>query len=76
MIGIATARQFILLFKRRSLLLILIVRVPQTQAIHEARRHRLIIHHRWLVVLRLALVAVLIGASTVWFVRHRYTSVS
>ena len=30
------------------------------------------IHHRWTVLFQLALVALCLGASTWWFLRHRY----
>ena len=44
----------------------------QVQTIREARRRTQITHHRWTVLLQLALVAVCLGASTWWFLRHRY----
>jgi hypothetical protein len=50
------------------------VNFVQAQTIREARRRRQIFHHGWIVVMQLALIAVCIGASTVWFVRHRYAS--
>jgi tetratricopeptide (TPR) repeat protein len=48
------------------------VQFVQAQEIHEARRRTQMIHHRWTVLLQLALVAVCLGASTWWFLRHRY----
>jgi tetratricopeptide (TPR) repeat protein len=48
------------------------VQFVKAQEIHEARRHSKMIHHRWTVLLQLALVAVCLGASTWWFLRHRY----
>jgi tetratricopeptide (TPR) repeat protein len=44
----------------------------QVQEIREARRRTQMIHHRWLVLFQLALVAACLGASTWWFLRHRY----
>jgi tetratricopeptide (TPR) repeat protein len=44
----------------------------QVQTIREARRHRQIVHHRRTVLFQLALVAVCLGTSTWWFLRHRY----
>ena len=44
----------------------------QEQTIREARRHNQIVRHRWTVLFQLALVAVCLGASTWWFLRHRY----
>jgi tetratricopeptide (TPR) repeat protein len=44
----------------------------QAQEIREARRRTEMIHHRWTVLFQLALVAVCLGASTWWFLRHRY----
>ena len=46
----------------------------QTQASREARRRHLMLRHRWVVVMQLALIAVVLGVSTVWFLRHRYTA--
>jgi hypothetical protein len=46
----------------------------QAQTIREARRHTQIIRHRWNVLLKLALVAVVLATSTVWFLRHRYAA--
>jgi hypothetical protein len=46
----------------------------QTQASSEARRRHLMLRHRWVVVVQLAIIAVVIGASTVWFLRHRYSA--
>ena len=48
------------------------VHFVQAQEIHEARRHSQIVRHRWIALLKLALVAVSLGASTWWFLRHRY----
>jgi tetratricopeptide (TPR) repeat protein len=48
------------------------VQFVQAQTIREARRHSQIVRHRWTVLLQLALVAVCLGASTWWFLRHRY----
>ena len=45
----------------------------QAQTIREARRHSQTIRHRWNVLLKLALVAVVLATSTVWFLRHRYS---
>ena len=44
----------------------------QAQEIREARRRTQMIHHRWTVLFQLALVALCLGASTWWFLRHRY----
>jgi cellulose synthase operon protein C len=44
----------------------------QAQEIHEARRRTQMIHHRWSVLMKLVLVALCLGASTWWFLRHRY----
>jgi cellulose synthase operon protein C len=44
----------------------------QAQEIRGARRRTEMIHHRWTVLFQLALVAVCLGASTWWFLRHRY----
>jgi hypothetical protein len=44
----------------------------QAQEIRDARRRTQTIHHRWTVLFQLALVAVCLGASTWWFLRHRY----
>jgi hypothetical protein len=48
------------------------IQFVQAQAIHDARRRTQMIHHRWLVLMKLALLAVCLGASTWWFLRHRY----
>jgi tetratricopeptide (TPR) repeat protein len=45
----------------------------QAQTIREARRRTQMIHHRWIVLLQLALIAACLGASTRWFLRHRYS---
>jgi cellulose synthase operon protein C len=44
----------------------------QAQEIRDARRRTQTIHHRWTVLFQLALVAVCLGASTWWFLQHRY----
>jgi cellulose synthase operon protein C len=44
----------------------------EVQTIHEARRHSQIVHHRWIALAKLALIALCLGASTWWFLRHRY----
>jgi tetratricopeptide (TPR) repeat protein len=44
----------------------------KAQEIHEARRRSQMIHHRWKVLFQLALIALCLGASTWWFLRHRY----
>ncbi len=44
----------------------------QAQTMREARRHSQIVRHRWIVLMKLALVALCLGASTRWFLRHRY----
>jgi hypothetical protein len=44
----------------------------KAQEIHEARRRAQMIHHRWTVLFQLALVALCLGTSTWWFLRHRY----
>ena len=49
-----------------------VVNFAQTQAAHEARRHSQIVRHRWTVLMKLALVTLCLGASTWWFLRHRY----
>ncbi len=48
------------------------VHFVQAQTIREARRRTQMIHHRWTVLLQLAMVAVCLGASTWWFLRHRF----
>ena len=48
------------------------IQFVQAQTIREARRRTQMIHHRWTVLLQLALVALCLGASTWWFWRHRY----
>ena len=48
------------------------VHFVQAQEIHEARRRTQMIHHRWTVLFQLALIALCLGASTWWFLRHRY----
>ncbi len=48
------------------------VQFVQAQEIHDARRRSQMIHHRWIVLMKLALVTVCLGASTWWFLRHRY----
>jgi tetratricopeptide (TPR) repeat protein len=49
-----------------------VVNFAQTQAAREARRHSQIVRHRWIALLKLALIALCLGASTWWFLRHRY----
>ena len=44
----------------------------QAQEIREARRRTQMIRHRWTVLFQLALIALCLGASTWWFLRHRY----
>jgi cellulose synthase operon protein C len=44
----------------------------QAQEIREARRRSEMIHRRWTVLFQLALIALCLGASTWWFLRHRY----
>jgi len=44
----------------------------QVQTIREARRHSQTVRHRWTVLFQLALIAACLGASTWWFLRHRY----
>jgi hypothetical protein len=48
------------------------VHFVQAQESREARRRTEMIHHRWTVLFQLALVALCLGASTWWFLRHRY----
>jgi len=48
------------------------VHFVQAQEIREARRHSQIVRHRWIALMKLALVALCLGASTWWFLRHRY----
>ncbi len=48
------------------------VQFVQAQTIRESRRRTQMIHHRWTVLLQLVLIALCLGASTWWFLRHRY----
>ncbi len=48
------------------------VQFVQVQTIREARRHSQIVRHRGIVLMKLILVALCLGASTWWFLRHRY----
>jgi cellulose synthase operon protein C len=48
------------------------VQFVQAQEIREAHRHSQIVRHRWIVLVKLVLVALCLGASTWWFLRHRY----
>ena len=48
------------------------VQFVQAQTIREARRHSQTVRHRSIVLMQLALVALCLGASTWWFLRHRY----
>ena len=43
----------------------------ETQETREAHRRAQAIHHRWTVLLQLALLVAYLGASTWWFLRHR-----
>jgi cellulose synthase operon protein C len=48
------------------------VQFVQAQTIREARRRTQMIDHRWTVLFQVALIGVCLGASTWWFLRHRY----
>ncbi len=48
------------------------VQFVQVQTIREARRQSRIVRHRWIVLVKLLLVALCLAASTWWFLRHRY----
>ena len=49
-----------------------VVNFAQTQASRDARHHSQMVRHRWIVLMKLVLVALCLGASTWWFWRHRY----
>jgi tetratricopeptide (TPR) repeat protein len=49
-----------------------VVNFAQTQTIRDARRRSRILRHRSIVLMQLALIALCLGASTWWFLRHRY----
>ncbi len=48
------------------------VHFVEAQEIRDAARHAGMVRHRGIVLLKLALIALCLGASTWWFLRHRY----